>query len=627
MKKIGWKRGLAWILTAALASSICPDIGFEQREDGSVSVEVGAYAPEKVQADENEPVVTTFQDWDYEITTQYIQNINLIVLENYKGTQAEDATSIIIPSMMECPDPVNQGEMMSCPVILSSMALPSRDSKCDSLTSISIQEGVTINQGLIVNNVSLVTSDCGLFSPCSELETVKTIEGSSDNDNPVIVQIGEHNMESMFSGCSKLTTAFLADWEVSSIESMKNMFKDCTSLTYVDLNGWVPRVVTDMEENPPNTASMFQNCNKLDTIYADWELDQNSTSDHTNMFVGCSAIKGGKGTTYNSQKVGLEYARPDQGPSSLSPGYFTKISADAFSPSLVGWNIEADTFAKTVRLKGYDGAATELSIPATVTLGANTYKVVLETVGGNENIKEITLGDGLMIDCPDGYEVPGFGFLTGLEELESSRVIVSGSMENFFRECNALKKLDLSAWDTSLVTNMNSLFCADFYADSYLEEVNISGWNFSNLTDAVNMFCNCERLTTIYASENCDLYERAKNQGYDVPMFTYCESLVGGSGTSYKSIEEACRDTQDYEDMISSKYARIDDSSHGNPGYFTLKKPDPEPELPRPTPTPTPDPEPETETEEEEPITEDWEYILDEDTRIITLTAYKGSAS
>ena len=40
------------------------------------------------------------------------------------------------------------------------------------------------------------------------------------------------------------------------------------------------------------------------------------------------------------------------------------------------------------------------------------------------------------------------------------------------------KKLDLSGWDTSNVTNMSSMF----YRCESLEMVNLSGWSTSNVT-------------------------------------------------------------------------------------------------------------------------------------------------
>ena len=42
------------------------------------------------------------------------------------------------------------------------------------------------------------------------------------------------------------------------------------------------------------------------------------------MFTGCGALRGGKGTSYSSAMVGIEYARPDEG--SKGQGYFTNYT-------------------------------------------------------------------------------------------------------------------------------------------------------------------------------------------------------------------------------------------------------------------------------------------------------------
>ena len=94
-------------------------------------------------------------------------------------------------------------------------------------------------------------------------------------------------------------------------------------------------------------------------------------------------------------------------------------------------------------------------------------------------------------------------------------------MAYMFSGCTSLTTLDLFRFNTSSVTDMNS------------------------------MFRSSANLTTIKVSNNF-VTNNVTNSNY---MFYNCTSLVGGNGTTYNS---------SYTDKT---YARIDRS--GTPGYFT----------------------------------------------------------
>lgn len=64
----------------------------------------------------------------------------------------------------------------------------------------------------------------------------------------------------------------------------------------------------------------------------------------------------------------------------------------------------------------------------------------------------------------------------------------------FFADCLNMKAdYDLSSWDTSSVTNMNSVF----YNCYKLTSLNLSGWNTESVTDMSSMFQSCESLTSL----------------------------------------------------------------------------------------------------------------------------------
>ena len=97
-------------------------------------------------------------------------------------------------------------------------------------------------------------------------------------------------------------------------------------------------------------------------------------------------------------------------------------------------------------------------------------------------------------------------------------------MTYVFSGCTNLETLDLSSWNTSLVTKMGQ------------------------------MFYNCGKLTTIYVGSGW----KTSAVTSSTDMFTYCTKLVGGAGTTYNS---------SHTDV---GYARIDGGT-STPGYLTAK--------------------------------------------------------
>ena len=65
-------------------------------------------------------------------------------------------------------------------------------------------------------------------------------------------------------------------------------------------------------------------------------------------------------------------------------------------------------------------------------------------------------------------------------------------MSAIFNGCSSLTSLDVSKWDTSKVTNMNSMF------DSVkLTTIDLSGWDTNSVTTMDSMFRRTSNLTNI----------------------------------------------------------------------------------------------------------------------------------
>ena len=69
------------------------------------------------------------------------------------------------------------------------------------------------------------------------------------------------------------------------------------------------------------------------------------------------------------------------------------------------------------------------------------------------------------------------------------------SLENDGSGMNYVKKLDLSGWDVSKVTDMSNMFSSFF--DDVHPELDLSGWDMSKVTDTTDMFLRCDKLHTI----------------------------------------------------------------------------------------------------------------------------------
>ena len=103
----------------------------------------------------------------------------------------------------------------------------------------------------------------------------------------------------------------------------------------LDLSGWNTAKVVDSE-------SMFEQCEKLKTIYVGDNWKMNQVKEETvnkdyrspyNMFKNCYDLKGGNGMVYDANKTSNEYAIVDGGKlfdendnliNESAPGYLTK---------------------------------------------------------------------------------------------------------------------------------------------------------------------------------------------------------------------------------------------------------------------------------------------------------------
>lgn len=176
--------------------------------------------------------------------------------------------------------------------------------------------------------------------------------------------------------------------------------------------------------------------------------------------------------------------------------------------------------------------------------------------------------------------------LTSIDFGDTFKTANVTTMEAMFWSDERLGNLDLSCFDTSSVTNMNSMFYWTA-SKAYSTSVNLSSFKTSNVTTMQQMFhytgfsildlssfdtSNVTNMIGMFSgwsgSNNSHLQKIIVGDGFvttNVPagtnMFVDCKNLVGGAGTRYSSAQV---------DDVS--YARIDGGPNSNtPGYFTDK--------------------------------------------------------
>ena len=165
---------------------------------------------------------------------------------------------------------------------------------CKSLASLDVSHFNTAN----------VTTMSFMFDEASNLTS---LDLSGFNTEKVT------DMKYIFSLCSRLTSLKLSSFNTAKVTDMSNMFSFCYGLTSIDLSSFNTANVTTMQH-------MFSYCSNLSTIYVGTGWSTAAVTESSSMFFDSKKLKGGNGTTYDSNHIDKEYARIDK---PGQPGYFT----------------------------------------------------------------------------------------------------------------------------------------------------------------------------------------------------------------------------------------------------------------------------------------------------------------
>ena len=255
-----------------------------------------------------------------------------------------------------------------------------------------------------------------------------------------------------------------------------------------------------------------------------------------NMFKDCAKLVGGQGTTYDANHIDKAYARIDGGPS--NPGYFSIREAYAcYTPGNTTLTFYFDTQRSSRPGSTYD-----------LNEGDNQPGWCAD--GFNTSVTRVVFDPSFADARPEStaeWFSSMFNLVTfdGLIYLNTSKVT---TMKSMFNDCPVVSKVDFSNFDTRNVTDMSTMF-----SFCQAEELDLSSFSTEKVTNMFGMFA-LSSLKAIYVS---DKWTTAAVTSSEM-MFSGCNSLVGGKGTTYD------------ETHVNAAYAHIDGGAD-NPGYFTEK--------------------------------------------------------
>lgn len=419
----------------------------------------------------------------------------------------------------------------------------------DNLESIDLSRLVIVNDGPMVKDMYDIetikiknivfdesfktyapTSLFSFFKDLTELETIKDLK--------YLNTANVKYMSDMFWGCQKLSSLDLSKFNTEKVTDMRGMFYNCSTLTSLDLSNFNTANVMEM-------GNMFNACSALTTIYASDEFVTTKVEIGSDMFSGCTKLKG-----YSDSKTDHKYANCG------TDGYFTPGCAYA--------EFDNATRTLTFRYKGVKPAeAYDLNVksnnPGWNAQKRNIKKVVFDASFANARPTSCCLwfADCFYLTEIEGIEnlntekvtnmVSMFSGCSALTSLDVSNFNTQNveDMSIMFEYCSALSSLDLSKFNTANVKNMEDMFkeCRK------LSLLDLSNFNTERVKDMSSMFSGCSTLQTIFASDKF-----VTDQGfYGVGMFFDCKNLKG------------------FIDYISNTDKDKDDNKYANykTGYFT----------------------------------------------------------
>jgi len=278
-------------------------------------------------------------------------------------------------------------------------------------------------------NTSNVTDMSYMFNGCSNLLNLDV----SNFDTSKVT-----SMRGMFSGASSLQTLNIANFNLSNVTTISQMFQGCTNLINLILpNSSAPKLIS--------MWYTFQNCTNLKGIIDLSNFKPNNYVDFEFAFYYCKNITEVKLNNFKfSSFRGAFY-----GCTLLEKIDFTGIGTSNITSMQY-------SFTDCSSLKSLDLTNFDVSTLAT---NKNTTGGLWQTFAGCSSLETLNI---------TGWKI-------------TNKVT---NLYGTFDKCSKLKKLDLSNWDTTGVTDLNYTF----RRMTNIEEIDLRNADFSNVTSTTSVF-------------------------------------------------------------------------------------------------------------------------------------------
>ena len=348
----------------------------------------------------------------------------------------------------------------------------------------------------------------------------------------------------LFSFLTELKTINFDNFITTYVNSFYGMFESASALEEIDISGFDFSSAT-------NISAMFREMTSLETIIGIETLDVSKYDSLYAMFSGCASLETLNLSQWNVSNI-------------EDFSYMFSDTINLASVNLNNWKTSSATnMGSLFNSSGIESLdLSHFDVDQVTSFGWMFYNTPYLTTINLSNWKTSSL-----------EEMDYMFSNSGVKSLDLTHFNTSNvtTMESLFSSADSLTNLNISGWNTSNVETMAGMFYSGVAADLDLSSfdtskvtdmsemfefndavvtLDLSSFNTSSLTKTMWMFAGASNLTTIYVSDlwTNDLITKSNY------MFDDLNKIVGGSGTTFDS-------------------SKIDVSmANYNTGYFTYKK-------------------------------------------------------
>ena len=443
---------------------------------------------------------------------------------------------------------------------------------CSFLTSLDVTHFNTAN----------VTDMSNMFSSCSSLTSLDVTHFNTAN---------VADMNGMFSSCSKLTSLDVTNFNTAKVTNMSYMFTNCVALTSLDVTNFNTANVTNMER-------MFLECSALLSLDVR-NFNTANVTDMSYMFANCVALTSLYLTNFNTEKVTYMdsmfsrckalttiYASSKFVTTQVSNSSSMFYNCEKLKGEVVWkkYNATDKTYAKIEggyfsggipRVKYADGTLT-FFLTSKETLGENEYELnsgknlpgwMKHTFDITKVVFDTSFANARPTSCYKWfYWCDKLKQVEGIKNLNTKEVT---DMVDMFCDCQSLSSLDVSGFNTGKVTDMSGMF----FECISLKLLDVAKFNTANVKSMRYMFYSCHNLDLLNVT-NFNTANVTNMQGMFYSCFALTtiyasDNFVTGKVTDGSNMFSNCINLKGFIDCKNNSDKTDHTYANYKTGYFT----------------------------------------------------------